>query len=287
MTLTLAGDVLLSLFLSLVADRVGRRRVLLAGASLMILSGAAFAVFENFWILLLAAVVGVISATGADFGPFRAIEESTISHLTTPETRSDVLSWYVAIASLGSAAGTEFSGRAVDFLRKLNGWTIMNAYHAMFCLYIAMGVMSLIFTLSMSDMCEITERPLEDEASERLLDERQQRDEVAGEDSNEDSQDTDPTPVHKPKTQKKSLFAQISTETRWIMYKLWFLLTVDSLADGMVSMSLTYYYSYSPASPLSSPAPLLDTWVSLTPWFSHIFRPPRPFYSSLFLRDSR
>lgn len=243
MTLTLLGDVLLSLFLTLVADRVGRRRILFVGASLMVLSGAIFAVFENFWVLLVAAVVGVISATGGDFGPFRAIEESTISHLTTSKTRSDVLSWYVTISSLGSAAGTEFSGRAVDFLRKLDGWAITDAYHAIFWLYIVMGITTILFTSLMSDKCEVAEPPPETEASERLLDEREQRAEVADEDNDEDKQDLNSAPVHSPDTpQKKGLFAQISLETRLIMYKLWFLLAVDSLADGMVSLSLTYYY---------------------------------------------
>lgn len=36
--------------------------------------------------------------------------------------------------------------------------------------------------------------------------------------------------------------AQISGQTRSTMYKLWFLLAVDSLADGMVPYSLTNYY---------------------------------------------
>ena len=232
MTLTLLGDVLLSLFLTLVADRVGRRRVLFAGASLMILSGAVFALSDNFWILLFAAVLGVISATGGDFGPFRAIEESTIFHLTTPQTRSDVLSWYVTVSSLGSAAGTEFSGRFVDYLRKLNGWGIKDAYHATFGLYIAMGIMSVILTLSMSEKCEVTETIPQTEASERLLEE-----------NSEDNQDLNSAPFHKLEpSPKQSLFSQISSDTRWVMYKLWFLLTVDSLADGMVSLSLTYYY---------------------------------------------
>ncbi|MCJ1226817.1 hypothetical protein MMC12_003471 [Toensbergia leucococca] len=243
MTLTLLGDLLLSLFLTLVADRVGRRRVLFAGAFLMILSGAVFAVFENFWILLVAAVFGVISATGGDFGPFRAIEESTLSHLTTPKTRSDVLSWYVTTSSLGSAAGTEFSGRAVDFLQKLDGWAITDAYHAIFWLYIVMGVVTMIFTLLMSEKCEVAQTSPGTEASEMLLDERQQRAEAADEDNDEDRQDLRSAPFLKPETpQKKSLFAQILSDTRLIMYKLWFLLIVDSLADGMVSYSLTNYY---------------------------------------------
>jgi len=75
MTLTLFGDVFLGLGLTLVADRVGRRKVLFAGSLLMVFSGITFAVAENFWILLISAIVGVISATGGDFGPFRAIEE--------------------------------------------------------------------------------------------------------------------------------------------------------------------------------------------------------------------
>lgn len=75
MTLTLFGEVVLGGFLTMIADRVGRRKILLAGSLLMVMSGAIFALVDNFWVLLFAAVVGVISATGADFGPFRAIEE--------------------------------------------------------------------------------------------------------------------------------------------------------------------------------------------------------------------
>lgn len=75
MTLTLLGDVFLGTFLTLIADRVGRRKILLGGSVLMIMSGVVFATFENFWILLVAAVLGVISVTGGDYGPFRSVEE--------------------------------------------------------------------------------------------------------------------------------------------------------------------------------------------------------------------
>lgn len=58
MTLTLLGDVFLGIFLTMIADRVGRRKVLFAGSGLMIVSGIVFSYFENFWVLLLAAIVG-------------------------------------------------------------------------------------------------------------------------------------------------------------------------------------------------------------------------------------
>src|SRR5215469_9551335 len=84
MSMTLWGDVLLSLILTLVADRIGRRRILILGSLLMLASGVAFALSEVYWILLLAAVLGVISVSGSEIGPFRAIEESTLAHLTVP-----------------------------------------------------------------------------------------------------------------------------------------------------------------------------------------------------------
>ena len=61
MTLTLAGDIIISFILALFADGVGRRAVLALGAILMTASGIVFATSSNYWILLAAAILGVIS----------------------------------------------------------------------------------------------------------------------------------------------------------------------------------------------------------------------------------
>ena len=61
MTLTLVGDVAISFFLTLFADAMGRKAVLALGSILMATSGVIFALCGNFWILLAAAVFGVIS----------------------------------------------------------------------------------------------------------------------------------------------------------------------------------------------------------------------------------
>ena len=81
----------------------------------MVLSGVAFALFENFWVLLLAAVVGVISATGGDFGPFRAIEESTLSHLTTPKNETRCLGLVHYDCECGVCAGCGVDGKGCEF----------------------------------------------------------------------------------------------------------------------------------------------------------------------------
>ena len=61
MTLTLLGDVVISFLLTLVADGLGRRNVLIAGAGLMTASGLVFTISGNYWILVLASILGVIS----------------------------------------------------------------------------------------------------------------------------------------------------------------------------------------------------------------------------------
>ena len=61
MTLTLVGDTVISFALTLFADALGRKLVLASGALLMAGSGVVFALSGNFWVLLLAAVLGVIS----------------------------------------------------------------------------------------------------------------------------------------------------------------------------------------------------------------------------------
>jgi MFS family permease len=61
MTLTLVGDIFISLLLTLIADRVGRRWILVLGAAMMVFSGLVFGLSRNFWVLLVGAIVGVIT----------------------------------------------------------------------------------------------------------------------------------------------------------------------------------------------------------------------------------
>ena len=61
MTLTLLGDVVISFMLTLVADGLGRRRILMLGAALMSASGVIFSLSGNYWVLVMASIFGVIS----------------------------------------------------------------------------------------------------------------------------------------------------------------------------------------------------------------------------------
>ena len=61
MTLTLVGDVIISFGLTIFADGVGRKWVLALGALMMCGAGLAFGLSGNYWVLLAAAILGVIS----------------------------------------------------------------------------------------------------------------------------------------------------------------------------------------------------------------------------------
>src|SRR5512137_64711 len=68
LTLTLIGDTLISLWITTQADRIGRKRMLLAGAGLMLLAGVVFALTRSYILLLMAATIGVISPSGNEVG---------------------------------------------------------------------------------------------------------------------------------------------------------------------------------------------------------------------------
>ncbi|WVF72566.1 hypothetical protein IAT40_007383 [Kwoniella sp. CBS 6097] len=248
MSLTLLGDVVLTLILTFAADNVGRRKTLLIGSVMMAVSGLVFWNLENYWVMLFAAVVGIISASGADFGPFRAIEESILSQLTsgTDRTRSDVLSWYVTTASLGQAIGTEASGRVVARLRTLEGWDEKRSYHAIFALYVVFGIVNAVCVLLLSDRVERDHIVKEDEQVEEIEAEvllRNDREVEGGEEQDEPGRPRPPQRLpSRPTPAAPRLAQQLSSETRSVMYKLWPLLSVDTLADGMVNLSLTSYY---------------------------------------------
>ena len=87
LTLTLVGDTVVSLFLTTRADRIGRRRMLIVGAVLMVAAGLVFASTSIFWLLLLAGTVGVISPSGNEVGPFLSIEQAALSHVVTDQSQ--------------------------------------------------------------------------------------------------------------------------------------------------------------------------------------------------------
>ena len=147
LTLTLLGDTAVSLWITTTADRIGRKKMLVIGAGLLAGAGAVFALTSNYWILLAAATIGVISPSGNEVGPFLSIEQAALSHILPAKDRTAVFAWYNLVGSLATAAGALFGGLAVDVLQRA-GWTPLQAYRAVIYVYAAVGLgLAAIFLL--------------------------------------------------------------------------------------------------------------------------------------------
>lgn len=241
MTLTLLGDVAVSLLLTLVADAAGRRRILLLGCAGMAVAGSAFALSSNYWVLLAAAVVGVISVSGNEIGPFRAVEESVLAGLVGEDGRSDVFAWYVVVGTLGSAVGLAGGGWVVEVL-KGRGWAELEAFRVVFWVYGGIGVLKAVVTGLLSSRCEVHGdiqgyQPVGTKGSGLVV----AADEAEDDDDERPSQST-PTQPATPPPRPKLGFAQLSYKTRWALFRLCALFAVDSLASGMVPYSLINFY---------------------------------------------
>jgi len=146
LTLTLAGDTVVSLYLTDRADRIGRRRMLVVGAILMAAAGLAFACTHNFWLLIFAGTIGVISPSGYEVGPFLSIEQAALSHVIPGSARTEVFAWYTLAGSLATAIGALCGGTLTHALQK-TAVTPVGSYRVVVICYAALGVLlALIFT---------------------------------------------------------------------------------------------------------------------------------------------
>jgi len=146
LTLILIGDTVISLWITTNADRIGRRRMLVAGALLMVFAGVLFAVTRNFIFLLIAATIGVISPSGYEVGPFLSIEQAALSQIVLDERRTNIFAWYNLVGSFATALGALAGGSLVQLLMD-SGVSSLGSYRVIVIGYAVIGaVLGGLFT---------------------------------------------------------------------------------------------------------------------------------------------
>jgi MFS family permease len=122
----MAGGAATTLLVTAVADRLGRRRMLRLGALLMALAGSVFALTDNLALLVLAALVGAVSPSGGETGPFLAVEQAALPQTTRDEHRTTLFAWYNLVGSLATAVGALVAALpAVVGLDGLDGYRLL------------------------------------------------------------------------------------------------------------------------------------------------------------------
>ncbi len=158
LTLTLLGDTLVSLMLTTQADRIGRRRMLIAGAFLMAGAGVALALTSNFLFLLMAATIGVISPSGNEVGPFLPIEQAALSQVVPARTRTEVFAWYTLTGALATAAGSLFAGLLTQTLQT-RVMTPVESERVVIIVYAGLGVLLAVLSGRLTAAAEVHRDP--------------------------------------------------------------------------------------------------------------------------------
>lgn len=204
LSLTLAGDTAISLWLTTTADRFGRRRTLMVGAVLMVMAGVVFALTGNFLLLLFAATIGVISPSGNEIGPFLSVEQAALSEIIPDDRRTDIFAWYNLVGSFSTATGALTGGLLTEWCQHL-GMTGAAAFRPVLFAYAVVGVAMIGgFTLLSSAV--------------------------------ETKMDTESRPP------TKTLLGL--HESRWTVLKLSSLFALDAFGGGFVIQSIIAYWFY-------------------------------------------
>jgi MFS family permease len=149
LTLTLAGDAAITLWITTSADRLGRRRMLIIGAALMIMAGVIFSLTGNYLLLVVTAIIGVLSPSGNEIGPFLSIEQAALSQLLPDARRTQVFAWYNLVGSFATATGALVGGGLAQLLQHF-GYSALDSYRAVVLGYTLIGVLLSILFLRLS-----------------------------------------------------------------------------------------------------------------------------------------
>lgn len=136
---TLAGDAIISLWLTTNADRLGRKKILIIGAALMLMAGAVFAITRN---PILLAPRGDHRRhqpqRQRDSPFFSPLKQAGLTQLIPNEKRTSSFAWYNLAGSLALAVGALAGGLVVR--ARGDGFEAVNADRVLVVVYAAFGI---------------------------------------------------------------------------------------------------------------------------------------------------
>lgn len=170
-----------------------------------------------------------VHLSGNEIGPFRAVEESTIAHLTPHEVLSDIFAWYSLIGTAGTALGMMVCGWIINLLRVTKGWDFVSACRVIFFVYAAVGAIKFLLTIGLSSKVEA--------ASKQQKQKKQQQQQQSSETepllaNGHREEETSPKQTHR----KIAFLPAVEIELMGLVLNLCLLFALDSFASGLASL---------------------------------------------------
>ena len=138
-TVTMLGSAAATLAVGRWGHRFDLRRLLIAAAGLMALTGIGFAAFSTLWPLLIVALAGTMNPGGGDVSVFYPLEHTALAAAAPTKSRTMAFARYSFIGSLFGAVGALAAG-APEWLAERHGMAMLDALKLMFVAYGAIGV---------------------------------------------------------------------------------------------------------------------------------------------------
>ncbi|MFW9970160.1 MAG: MFS transporter [Candidatus Odinarchaeota archaeon] len=149
-SLMILSNIPFNILLTLVIKRLGQRLILVLLSALMIISALLFLWNLSMFMIIIAALIGLLSAHGTETGSFQSIEQSIISETVDDKKRTRMFSVYNFIGYVSMSFGSLLSGLP-DYLPRL---TLSFAFYA----YAIIGLIQLVIYLSFTNIDEIFDR---------------------------------------------------------------------------------------------------------------------------------
>ena len=147
-TASLFGTAVFTLLVGLIARRHDLRNMLVLGAALMAVTGAALP--SNEYLIWLATVlfIGTINPSTGDIGVLVPLEHALLARSVADEERTRAFARYSLIGAMSMAAGSLTAGLS-DVLIS-SGFGQLTAFRMMFYLYAVLGIVAALLYLRLS-----------------------------------------------------------------------------------------------------------------------------------------
>ena len=149
----LAGSALATIAVSLVADRIGRRRCLVLMSLLTAIAGLALAAFPSFGLLFVLAFISMLNGTGTDRSASFVLDQAILPGLAPDAKRTWNLAWYNVFLDGGGSLGALGSGLPILLQHQFG--SLMGAYKILFLGYAVLCVIVAAFYFFLSRAVEV------------------------------------------------------------------------------------------------------------------------------------
>jgi MFS family permease len=153
----LVGTMLLTLVITLRGDRLGRRRLLVAGSLLMLLAALIPIVRDAPIILALIGLSGMIAVTANESTGLHSVDQAVLPQTVADRDRTSVFALYSVIAFAATALGSATLGPIVA-LAEAAGLSGPDRYALAFAVYAACGLAAAAFAAGLDRQAEVGER---------------------------------------------------------------------------------------------------------------------------------